>query len=67
MFSAAHSFQSGPTDGMVVTDGWLRIGAAGDPDAARVAPDGVRDGSWCRARNVPHLGCRPTPAPEAIV
>ena len=43
-----------------VTDGWIGIAAEGDPDAARLVPDGVRDGSWCRSRNIPHLGCRPT-------
>ena len=43
-----------------VTDGWLGIAAEGDPDAARLVPDGVRDGSWCRSQNIPHLGCRPT-------
>jgi hypothetical protein len=43
-----------------VTDGQMRLGPEGDPNATPPLPGGMRDGPWCRGRNVPHLGCWPT-------
>ena len=49
-----------PSDGIVMTDGKTRFDPEGNPDATRPVPGRMRDGSWGRGRNIPHVGRWPT-------
>jgi hypothetical protein len=55
-------FASSPrrTDGIVVTDDQVRLGPEGNSDEAPPVPGGMRSVPWCRGRDLPRMGFRPT-------